>query len=250
MSTTIPFVPTEAYDQKAWNRQIATILNRVTSETNSQTPAGIILPYGGAVEPTGWLLCDGRAVSRVDYALLFTAIGTAYGAGDGVNTFNLPDLADKTAMGAGTLVPRGATAGVDSITIAEANLPSHTHVVTDAGHTHIFTGDTHNHAVTDPGHIHTVTDPGHIHTDNIVKSDAGTEYVNAAGDKGTTAAATSSGATGVSVDNATTGVSVDNATSTGTNSTAATGISLGNTGSGDSLSVLNPVVGVNWLIKA
>jgi hypothetical protein len=40
--------------------------------------------------PEGYLLCDGRPVSRITYAAIFAAIGTSYGEGDGINTFNLP----------------------------------------------------------------------------------------------------------------------------------------------------------------
>lgn len=55
-------------------------------------PPGAIMSYGGANAPTGWLLCDGAAVSRTVYANLFSAIGTSFGAGDGSTTFNLPDM--------------------------------------------------------------------------------------------------------------------------------------------------------------
>jgi len=92
MSINIPHVPTIAYDQAVWNRQVATMLNRVVSETNNQTPAGIFQQYGGVVAPDGWLFCDGSAVSRSICSYLFTAIGTAYGPGDGSTTFNLPDI--------------------------------------------------------------------------------------------------------------------------------------------------------------
>lgn len=53
---------------------------------------GIIVPFAGSVIPAGFLLCDGSAVSRTDYADLFDVIGTTYGAGDGSTTFNLPKL--------------------------------------------------------------------------------------------------------------------------------------------------------------
>lgn len=55
-------------------------------------PPGSILPFGGANVPIGFLLCDGTAVSRSAYSKLFTAIGTAWGEGDGFSSFNLPDL--------------------------------------------------------------------------------------------------------------------------------------------------------------
>ena len=62
-------------------------------------PAGCIMPYAGATAPDGWLFCHGQAVSRSDYADLFIAIGTAYGAGDGSTTFNLPDLRGRVGRG-------------------------------------------------------------------------------------------------------------------------------------------------------
>jgi len=65
-------------------------------------PSGSITAYGGASAPTDWLLCDGAAVSRSTFADLFTAISTAYGAGDGSTTFNVPDLRGRTPFGKGT----------------------------------------------------------------------------------------------------------------------------------------------------
>ena len=55
-------------------------------------PAGCILAFGGTNVPPGWLLCDGSAVSRSAYSNLLSAIGTAWGSGDGSTTFGLPDL--------------------------------------------------------------------------------------------------------------------------------------------------------------
>ena len=63
-------------------------LNRTT------VPVGSIqaLAYVPGAPISGWLYCDGDAVSRSTYADLFAAIGTTYGVGDGSTTFNLPDL--------------------------------------------------------------------------------------------------------------------------------------------------------------
>lgn len=55
------------------------------------TPTGVVLPYAGSSVPNGWMMCDGSAISRTEYAALFASIGTTYGAGDGSTTFNLPD---------------------------------------------------------------------------------------------------------------------------------------------------------------
>lgn len=63
---------------------------------------GLVSPYAGSSAPTGWLLCDGSAVSRATYASLFGITGTTFGAGDGSTTFNLPDLRSRLAIGAGT----------------------------------------------------------------------------------------------------------------------------------------------------
>lgn len=59
---------------------------------------GFVMSFAGASVPTGWLLCDGSAVSRTTYAKLFAAIGTTYGVGDGSTTFNLPDLSQRVLM--------------------------------------------------------------------------------------------------------------------------------------------------------
>lgn len=55
-------------------------------------PPGTIIHYAGRTVPSGWLICNGANVSRTDYAALFAAIGTIYGAGNGSTTFALPYL--------------------------------------------------------------------------------------------------------------------------------------------------------------
>lgn len=65
-------------------------------------PVGVILPYGGATAPTGFLLADGSAKSRTTYAALFALFGTAFGVGDGSTTFNLPNMQVNMPIGVGT----------------------------------------------------------------------------------------------------------------------------------------------------
>lgn len=57
-------------------------------------PAGMIIPFAGPAEniPFGWMLCDGSEVNRSEYANLYNAIGVCWGVGDGISTFNIPDL--------------------------------------------------------------------------------------------------------------------------------------------------------------
>lgn len=72
------------------------------SEENRLNPAGVVTAFAGTTPPTGWLKCDGSAISRERYAALFAVIGTTYGAGDGSTTFNLPT---QSVLPLGTTAP-------------------------------------------------------------------------------------------------------------------------------------------------
>lgn len=65
-------------------------------------PTGTVHAFAGSSVPSGYLLCDGSAVSRTTYANLFAVIGTTYGAGNGTSTFNLPNLIDRFVQGSVT----------------------------------------------------------------------------------------------------------------------------------------------------
>ena len=98
-------------------------------------PTAAIMPYAGSAAPSGYLFCDGAAVSRVTYSALFSAIGTTYGSGDGTTTFNLPDLRGRAPIGVGTgtgLTTRtlAQKIGAESVTLTTAELPAHGHLVT------------------------------------------------------------------------------------------------------------------------
>lgn len=102
-------------------------------EANS-TPIGIIQAYAGSTAPTGWLICDGSAVSRTTYSDLFEVIGTTYGTGNGSTTFNLPDLRGRAPIGSGLgtaedAVERtlGQSGGSERVTLTVEQMPSHTH---------------------------------------------------------------------------------------------------------------------------
>jgi microcystin-dependent protein len=103
---------------------------------------GIVVPWGSASIPSGFLLCDGTAVSRSTYANLFSVISTTYGVGDGSTTFNVPDLQDRTicgssvanskslaqTVGANAVTPTGNIAGsTGSTTLSTNQIPSHNH---------------------------------------------------------------------------------------------------------------------------
>nr|DAP06468.1 MAG TPA: tail collar fiber protein [Bacteriophage sp.] len=85
-------------------------------------PVGCVIPFAGAAAPTGWLLCQGQAVSRTTYAQLFSVIGTTYGSGDGSTTFNLPDMRGRVAVGSDANL--GTVSGANSRNFSWDNLPS------------------------------------------------------------------------------------------------------------------------------
>ncbi len=115
-------------------------------------PAGLVAPYAAATAPTGWLLCDGTAVSRVTYVDLFTIIGTAHGTGDGATTFNLPDYRGRFLR------------MVDAGTARDPDAASRTAMAT-GGNTGNNVGSLQTGASIAHTHTATVTDPAHAHTE-------------------------------------------------------------------------------------
>ena len=95
--------------------QISDALDKIMPEL-TPVPVGTVA-YAHEV-PTGWLQCNGAAVSRTTYSRLFKKIGTKYGAGDGSTTFNLPDLQHRVLEGTNTTseVAQKVEAGLPDIT--------------------------------------------------------------------------------------------------------------------------------------
>lgn len=127
----------------------ATITGNLTvSGSNNVVPAGSLLMWSTASAPSGYLLCNGAAVSRSTYAALFAVIGTTFGAGDTTTTFNVPNYTNR--MPYGTTI--GTTGGsADAIVVTHTHTLSgttgamsanatHTHTATDSGHTHLANG--------------------------------------------------------------------------------------------------------------
>ena len=148
------------------------------------TVSGAILMWPTASAPSGYLLCDGTAVSRTTYATLFALFGTTFGTGDGSTTFNLPNYTNR--MPYGTTI--GATGGS-----ADAIVVSHTHTAT----------------VTDPSHFHStsVGAAGTFGSSTTTYGSVGTLGGTHSGIVDFTNVAT----TGITVSNNTTGVSGTNA---------------------------------------
>jgi len=186
------------------------------------TPIGTINMFGGDTAPEKWLICDGAAISREDYADLFAVIGIEYGAGNETTTFNIPDFTDRSPMGTGgdfTGFP-GIEAGEHEHTLSVDQLPAHNHAVNDAGHTH------------------TINDAGHTHP----PSGGATVFQGSFSGGSTAFSAALAGQTRVQMANTgsnTTGVTINNNT---------TGITINNTGDSLPHPNVHPVLGVTFII--
>lgn len=153
-------------------------------------PTGAISDFAGTAPPSGWLVCDGSAISRSTYSALFSAIGITWGSGDGSTTFNIPALSRRASVGSGgsgTGVLGNAVGnlgGSETITLSSAQMPSHTHTAT-------------------------VTDPLHNHTERVAQAGGGTplgvQSVSFNGVNVASALTTGNVATGITVANANTG---------------------------------------------
>jgi microcystin-dependent protein len=113
---------------------------------------GEVRPNAGVIPSNHWLSCNGSAVSRTAFSSLFAVIGTTFGSGDGITTFNLPDLRGRSPMGAGAgagLTPRsvGAQLGEEQHVLTTYEMPTHNHVGGTGG-----TWLTHSHASSFPIH--------------------------------------------------------------------------------------------------
>jgi len=178
----VDYVPTNyTRDSAASGAGAVTDLTAHLSGIDMILPAGVMMPYAGSTEPTGWVFCYGQTVNSVSntaYARLFTAIGTTYG-GSSASSFILPDargrvLAGRDNMG-GTAASR-ITSGVSGITGTTlggvgGSEALHTHTHTQNSHNH--TQDSHNH--TQNSHNHTQNSHNHTqdsHSHNMNPSSA------------------------------------------------------------------------------
>lgn len=134
---------------------------------DGSAPTGTIVMFGGSVAPAGWLLCDGSPVSRTTYAALWGVLGTSYGSGDTVTTFNLPDLENRFPLGAGSRA-LGNSGGEETVALTQAEMPSHSHNLNN--HTHSTPNHTHTGSASLGGaHTHLIdidehdSDSSHYH---------------------------------------------------------------------------------------
>ncbi len=116
-------------------------------------PVGAVVAYAGTTAPSGWLLCDGAAVSRTEYPELFAVLGIVHGYGDQITTFNVPDYRGRFLRGADggagrdpdaatrTMMAEGGATGDNVGSVQGDGFASHAHPYTDPGHAHLFGAD-------------------------------------------------------------------------------------------------------------
>jgi microcystin-dependent protein len=185
---------------------------QINAASSATSPTGAIVMFGASSAPSGWLLCNGAAVSRTTYATLFGVIGTTFGSGDGSTTFNVPTSANLLPMGAGSSVALGATAGSTTVSI------------------------------TDPGHTHTQNAHGHTGTSSQSGANIIVPTLSGGGDWpfGSTNVTTTTTNVAATNEGSATNAFANTSTTTATNNSNTTGISA---------TALPPVFGVTFIIK-
>lgn len=193
-------------------------------------PTGMLISFAGSVAPDGWLLCDGREVSKTTYAKLYAVIGSTYGtAVDTVRNFVLPDLRGRNIVGTSGSYPLAQKQGSENVTLEVRHLPSHNHTgTTDSA-------GSHSHGVNDSGHTHPYLDAYFTENkslgQNLFGTGSRTDSDNDIYERNMT---TSSSTTGISIQSA------GSHTHTFTTSSV---------GSGNSFSIVQPYIAINYLIK-
>lgn len=127
---------------------VAAALNYLSHRS---VPTGTVMAFAADTPPEDWLECDGQAIDREEFSGLFDVLGTSFGNGNGLNTFNLPDLRGEFIRGwihDRTDIPE-ETGRIFGDPQGD-QFQSHTHL--DDGHTHNDSG--HGHILNDPGHSH------------------------------------------------------------------------------------------------
>jgi microcystin-dependent protein len=187
-------------------------------------PIGSVVAYAGASIPTGFFECNGQTVSRTTYADLFATIGTIYGAGNGVDTFNVPDMRDEFIRG------KSAARAVGSK--QAGSFASHTHTYSDPKHSHGVWQDGHSHGIWTNAHSHGVSENPHSHNQPVgLTFGAYSHYDNGGSFLETTNVSTGGATTGISIQSAgNLGGGTDTHQPTVYMDSVATGITIGGTG--------------------
>lgn len=220
---------------------LASIPSIIQTALNALVPVGSYLVLAHNGNPTGYLYCDGSAVSRSTYAALFTVIGTTYGIGNGSTTFNLPDCRGRSLFGSGGLVGAvfpsvnglvGVTGGNSSTTLSNNEMPTHNH----GGVSGLSGTLDHTHNAT--------TDFQGVHSHNVNDLGVGSFTTQSAGSANRIIPGTGYNASTTSV-----GSHQHNLTTGGTNVSLSHSHTISNQGSGQPFSIVPPFILAKVFIK-
>lgn len=110
----------------------------VTADFPSSVPVGSVIDFAGGLAPTNYLICDGSPLLITSYPALYAIIGTTYGSSSG--HFFLPNLGGRVTVGVGgsggTTFNLADAGGTETVALTTAQLPSHSHTITDQTHVH------------------------------------------------------------------------------------------------------------------
>jgi microcystin-dependent protein len=106
---------------------------------NNSNPTGGLMMWPTGTAPTGWLLCNGSAVSRTTYASLFAVVGTTFGVGDNSTTFNLPNYVERTPFGASIQTSASVTGCIGALVVG--SISGTTMTVSGVTHGTLAVGD-------------------------------------------------------------------------------------------------------------
>jgi microcystin-dependent protein len=230
------------YYSDGTSAQWVEVLSSAVPNVSEIMPAGTVTQTARITAPTGWLLCEGQAVSRTTFARLFDAIGTTYGTGDGSTTFTLPNLRGRVPVGRDTTQTEfdvlGETSGAKTVTLDATQIPAHNHTGTtssDGAHTHTFSGTT-------------STNGNHNHTQRFTLNGAAGSNMGAMAQSG------SAQVPGTVSQQVVTDAGNHEHTYSGTTSGASTNhthtfTTANNTGGGQAHNNLQPYIVLNYMIK-
>lgn len=131
---------------------ITTLQTNIDSGVAVAAPTGTVVAFAGTSAPSGWLLCNGSAVSRTTYSALFSAIGVAHGYGDNSTTFNIPDYRGRFLRGVDgsggndpdvssrTALSTGGNTGNTVGSLQGHSFQTHTHI--QDSHNHLYIAST------------------------------------------------------------------------------------------------------------